>query len=61
MILDCQGLEKWQTNKKAFYTKASHQLTKRYDGVVNEDLNMKGMAKALHSAKVLLIMRRGCL
>ncbi|EGL84118.1 transposase, IS605 OrfB family, partial [Caldalkalibacillus thermarum TA2.A1] len=33
---------------KDFLHKESHQLAKRYDCVVIEDLNMKGMSQALH-------------
>ncbi|QZT35075.1 transposase [Caldalkalibacillus thermarum TA2.A1] len=40
--------EKIANQRKDFLHKESHQLAKRYDCVVIEDLNMKGMSQALH-------------
>jgi putative transposase len=40
--------ERIANQRKDFLHKESHQLAKRYDCVVIEDLNMKGMSQALH-------------
>ncbi|MGG3018283.1 RNA-guided endonuclease TnpB family protein [Geobacillus stearothermophilus] len=40
--------EKIANQRKDFLHKESHKLAKRYDCVVIEDLNMKGMSQALH-------------
>ncbi|MFX0561512.1 IS200/IS605 family accessory protein TnpB-related protein, partial [Tepidibacillus infernus] len=37
--------------RKDFLHKESHKLAKRYDCVVIEDLNMKGMSQAFHFGK----------
>lgn len=43
--------EKITNQRKDFLHKASRQLANRYDGVVIEDLNMKGMSQAFHFGK----------
>ncbi|WP_149094546.1 RNA-guided endonuclease TnpB family protein [Paenibacillus terrae] len=43
--------EKITNQRKDFLHKESHKLAKRYDGVVIEDLNMKGMSQALNFGK----------
>jgi len=43
--------EKIANQRKDFLHKESHKLAKRYDCVVIEDLNMKGMSQALHFGK----------
>ncbi|MCI1694558.1 RNA-guided endonuclease InsQ/TnpB family protein, partial [Aneurinibacillus aneurinilyticus] len=43
--------EKIANQRKDFLHKESHKLVKRYDCVVIEDLNMKGMSQALHFGK----------
>jgi putative transposase len=43
--------EKIANQRKDFLHKASRQLANRYDGVVIEDLHMKGMSQALHFGK----------
>ena len=40
--------EKITNQRRDFLHQASHQLANRYDAVVIEDLNMKGMSQALH-------------
>lgn len=43
--------ERIANQRKDFLHKESHTLAKRYDCVVIEDLNMKGMSQALHFGK----------
>ncbi|NMF00760.1 RNA-guided endonuclease TnpB family protein [Aneurinibacillus aneurinilyticus] len=43
--------ERIANQRKDFLHKESHKLAKRYDCVVIEDLNMKGMSQALHFGK----------
>lgn len=43
--------EKIANQRKDFLHKTSRQLANQYDGVVIEDLNMKGMSQALHFGK----------
>lgn len=43
--------EKIANQRKDFLHKESHKLAKRYDCVVIEDLNMKGMSQALYFGK----------
>ncbi|QZT33935.1 transposase [Caldalkalibacillus thermarum TA2.A1] len=43
--------EKIANQRQDFLHKASRQLANRYDAVVIEDLNMKGMSQALHFGK----------
>ncbi|MFB6367974.1 RNA-guided endonuclease InsQ/TnpB family protein, partial [Paenibacillus elgii] len=43
--------ERIANQRKDFLHKESHRLAKRYDCVVIEDLNMKGMSQALHFGK----------
>ena len=43
--------EKVANQRKDFLHKLSHHLASKYDGVVVEDLNMKGMSQALHFGK----------
>ncbi|RJG24760.1 RNA-guided endonuclease TnpB family protein [Paenibacillus thiaminolyticus] len=43
--------ERIANQRKDFLHKKSHQLAKRYDCVVIEDLNMKGMSQTLHFGK----------
>ncbi|AVF28913.1 RNA-guided endonuclease TnpB family protein [Paenibacillus larvae] len=43
--------ERIANQRKDFLHKESHKLAKRYDGVIIEDLNMKGMSQALNFGK----------
>lgn len=43
--------ERIANQRKDFLHKESHKLARRYDCVIIEDLNMKGMAQALHFGK----------
>lgn len=43
--------EKVKNQRKDFQHKLSHSLTEKYDVIAVEDLNMKGMSRALHFGK----------
>lgn len=43
--------ERMTNQRKDFLHKVSYELTRRFDGVVIEDLNMKGMSQALNFGK----------
>ena len=46
--------EKVANQRKDFLHKQSYALTQRYDGIVIEDLDMKGMSKSLHFGKSIM-------
>ncbi|KPC99063.1 putative transposase [Geobacillus sp. BCO2] len=53
--------EKMANQRKDFLHKESHKLAKRYDGVVIEDLNMKGMSQASISVNAFMTTAGACL